>query len=142
MDYSARVKWVEGWSHLIADALSRAPLPIEKGDGINYIQVVQSLDTQLDELRNAASKDEAYSTLTETFKTRSATEVKRLPASHPAAAYKAYWDELSLHSDGKLLLYQSDHIVVPTAERASILELLHCGPVSYTHLTLPTNREV
>ena len=87
VDYSAKVKWVEGRSHLIADALSRSLLPIEKGDEINYVQVVQSLDPQLDALRNAASADEAYTKLTETFKSRSAAEVKRLPASHPCLLY-------------------------------------------------------
>ena len=67
-----------------------------------------ALDPLLDDIRNAVSADEAYKTLTETFITRSVAKVKRLPASHPAALYKAYWDELSLHTDGKLLLYPTE----------------------------------
>ena len=47
--------------------------------------------------------------------------------------------------DAALLVVAADESVMPqTAEHLAILDLLDIshGPVSYTHLTLPTNREV
>ena len=131
LDYSFTTQWVEGKGHLITDALSRAPVQPADAEAdaekLSAVSVIQSLDPQLDELRQAAGESEEYRRLVEAVSTLTAKQARRLSSAHPAAPYKPVWDELSVHTDGQLLLYQADRLVVPEKERARILALLHLG---------------
>ena len=85
------------------------------------------MDPSLDSLRIAANNCSSYTTLLEAVKTLSPEEAKQLPASDPACQYKSVWGDLSVHTDGQLVLFQSDRIVVPQQEHQRLLQLLHKG---------------
>lgn len=127
LDYAFDVEWVEGKTHLIADALSRSPLPGGSDQAYYIASIIHSLDPQLDDLRSAASKCPEYKRLLRALQTMDLAAVRRLPATDPIGAYKSIWDELSIYEDQKLILYQADRIFVPKPDRQRILELLHRG---------------
>ena len=127
LDYSFKVEWVEGKSHLIADALSRNPVNGPNTELASINSVLHSLDPSLDGLRSGAKECPSYQRLVECVKSLSPSAAKSLPPSDAASAYKSVWDDLSMHSDGQLVLFQTDRIVVPASNRASILKLLHRG---------------
>ena len=128
VDYSFDVEWVEGKTHLIADALSRYPIqPALEDQAYLVSSVLHSLDPSLDPIRTAALSCDQYKRLLQAVKTMSTQEIKRLPDSDPLAPYKQIWHELSVHTDGQIVLYQADRIVVPIDERKRLLGLLHRG---------------
>ena len=126
LDYAFDTKWVEGKGHLIADALSisAADDAIEK---ILALPIIQSLDSQLDSLHQAAMESESYHRLFKAVSTLTPKQACRLSSAHLVAPYKPAWNELSIHTDSKLVLYHTDQIVMPVSERGRILDLLHWG---------------
>ena len=127
-DYQFDVEWVEGKTHYIVDALSRHPIgePFSE-QAFGLAAVLHSLDPSLTPLCNAAIDCPAYQRLLNAVKTMDKTQLKNLPDSDPIAPYKSVWDELSVHHQGQLVLYQTDRIVVPASERPRLLDLLHRG---------------
>ena len=125
--YNFCVEWVEGKTHYIADALSRAPCSkpteediVESGK-VARVRAVGYKDPKITKLEEIAEKDEEYSTLIETFKNRTKINDIKDP-HHPAQAYKKEWHNISL--DGKLLILKN-RIVVPKSARKFILDKLH-----------------
>ena len=47
------------------------------------------------------------------LKTLTPADVKKIPNTDPLTVYKQVWDDLSIHTDDKLVLYQCDRIVIP-----------------------------
>ena len=128
VDYSFTVEWVEGKTHLIADALSRSPVDTANDQAFLTVRsVLHSLDPQLDSMRAAAASCPLYQRLLHAVQNMSTSEFKQLSSSDPLSLYKSVWNELSVHEDNQLVLYQTDRIVVPQSERSRILELLHQG---------------
>ena len=130
LDYTFTVEWVEGKTHCIADALSRYPLQIPDSllDQTYHVSaMIHSLDPSLDSLRQAAADCDLYQRLVHAVRTFTKQDVKNMPNTDPLAVYKQVWDDLSLHTDDQLVLYQCDRIVVPVSERPRLLEALHLG---------------
>ena len=120
-DYSMEVTWTPGKTHLIADALSRAPVfdPAEPGAEVN---AVEASDPALQPLFQAAASDESYMRVIEALV--SGKRVEALPPDHPARIFKSIWEDLSVHEDS-LLVLDGQRIVVPPAARAEVLGALH-----------------
>ena len=129
--------WVAGKTHLIADALSRAPLDhgsdidedIDCADTnvVNFVRktvchfgnnfgVVKSLE-------DAASSDEEYVELIDAFVNNKCP--RRLPVGHPARAYLSIWDRLTLA--GRLLAIDGCRVVIPPSKRKEVLQRLHAS---------------
>jgi hypothetical protein len=77
----------------------------------------------------AASVDETYKqVLTEVKKGSERNELKNLPRTHPAVAFKYCWDLISIQSGPggqQLLLMDGNRVVVPAKSRKQILCQLH-----------------
>ena len=89
--------------------------------------ILHSLDPSLLNLTKAAGECPSYTRLLSAIRDLPIVTFKSLPASDPLSAYKSIRDDISIHPDGTLLLYQCDRIIVPITERPRILELLHMG---------------
>ena len=127
-DYNFCPEWVEGKTHYIADALSRNPVENFEDQAYIVASVLQSMDPQLDDLRSAASESEQYQRLLNAVKNYTLKEMKNtFQAQDPIRQFSSYWDDLSVYTDGQLILYRADRLVVPTSQRQRILELLHRG---------------
>ena len=92
---------------------------------MHIASILHSLDPQLDSLRAAASEDPLYQKLLRFIK--NGCDWKSLSALDELYLYKQFINELSIHEDDQLLLYQTDRIFVPTSHRQHILELLHAS---------------
>ena len=129
VDYSFTVKWVAGKDHLIADALSRAPVfPPEDdeddyaGDSVVCNRVAE--DPRMQSLFDHAEEDVAYRKVVDVI--RSGTDLSKLPSAHPAHLYRNVWHELALFDDANdTLLVLNDKLVVPSTAVPEILSLLH-----------------
>ena len=128
-DFSFTVTWVAGKEHVIADALSRAPVFSHDEDGKdedtqnpNMVYAIKSQDLKLEKLCDIAKDDVEYQCLVEALK--SDVPLNKLPYSHPARLYKSVWHQLALH-DNALIIYDDQRILVPRAARSDILKLLH-----------------
>ena len=124
--YTFNIVWVPGKIHLIADALSRAPVfrPVqEEVICANYVLVCAvAEDPLLQPLYDAAAADQEYQDIISAFKTGKPLSV--LPPLHPARALRSYWDDISLF-DNALIIFQDHRIFVPAALRKHFLEELH-----------------
>ena len=119
--YNFNVTWVPGKTHLIADALSRAP--ISEPDLCEDYAVVSAIsyhDPKLNELEELSTKDVDYQKLVQVFQDN--IPIKNLDNNHPLHLYKKIWNEVSL--EGNLLIYQN-RIIIPKNARKFILRLLH-----------------
>ena len=126
--YNFEVKWVEGKSHYIADALSRAPVDAPE-DIENVVNVTMKVaeDPQLQMLYDAAADDQDYAMIIAAL--LAGKDCKLLGPTHPARAYSSVWNNLSIYND-TLILLDGHRIVVPEAVRKNILDILHvphCG---------------
>ena len=129
INYNFIVHWTPGKTHLIADALSRAPafapkeketLSEEEKKGEVYVNQTAK-DPILQELYDAAEKDEDYQAIINALlKGKTPTQ---LPPSHPARQFANVWEDLSVHDS--LLTLEGNRIVIPKGKREMILELLH-----------------
>ena len=136
MPYKIKMSWVQGKTHLVADALSRSPV----------FSPEEEIDEEMPKIRRLESNnkpcltlpddplflplveaiDSDYEAVIAAFK--SDTRLAKLPKEHPARAYKAIWDDISLAKvgDRELLLYDQ-RIIVPLAARAPLLTRLHAS---------------
>ena len=120
--YSMEVKWIQGKTNLMSDALSRAPVfnhnPSPADTTINAI----TSSPALDHLITLAKADGPYQETIAAW--RQNTNPKHLPPSHAAKAYAKIWPELSLHLG---LLTHNGRAIVPHSARRYILDLLHAA---------------
>ena len=122
-DYRMSVVWTPGKTHLIADALSRAPVfQTAELDQPAITNSAEVLDPQLRLIFDAARADECYQAVVDALLRD--TQAENLPPAHPANAYKSIWQRLSLRYDS-LLVFDAGRIVIPAAVRQQILALLH-----------------
>jgi len=123
LDYSFNITWTQGKSHLIADALSRAPVfdaPIREASAC-IMNVYDGTDPALAPLQEAAKDDATYQQIMGAALKKIPRHL--LPKDHPARIYKSMWDNISIESD--LLIYDGCRIIVPLAQRKRILQVLH-----------------
>ena len=130
-NYAFEVIWSPGKCHLIADALSRAPVfhPGQEEQVTCNVELAYAIaeDPILQPLYDAAEIDSDYQETIKAF-----VEDKRpehLPPTHPARILKSFWDDISIFDD-VLLVYKDNRIYVPKNYRSSILDKLHlshCG---------------
>ena len=124
--YNFNITWVPGKIHLIADALSRAPVfrPVEEEViSANYVLVCAiAEDPLLQPLFDAAAADQDYQDIISAFKAGKPLSV--LPPMHPARALRSYWDDISLFNNA-LIIFQDHRIFVPSSLRPTYLEELH-----------------
>jgi hypothetical protein len=128
VNYTFNIKWAAGKEHLIADALSRAPVfPGEEDEDAEHVRTAVCrqvcTDLALQPLLKAAA-DPAYRAVVEAF--RSGIN----PATRIATRAMAnIWADLSLMDDrpDTLLLYQGTRIVVPAGARPDIIRKLHAS---------------
>ena len=124
--YSFNVEWVEGKNHVIADALSRAPLfsPPETDLSLSNSVVCRAIasDPLLQQMFDAAERDPSYRDVVNAFK--SGISKKGMPLSHPARPYLNVWDTISLYEE-TLLVLDGLRIIVPSTFRANVLSKLH-----------------
>ena len=126
-EYSFEVKWVEGKSHYIADALSRAPVfePQEEeltiDCAINCLRLTDSKAISiLDEIRG-----EEYKQLINCI--ISNRELKDLPPDHPARKYKEMGKRISISTTGNtyVAMLDSKRIIIPEKAIPAILDECH-----------------
>ena len=129
MPFSFDVTWTPGKSHLIADALSRAPLfspPEEENEAVKSVIAasVSPIDPALAPFYEAAASDRAYQQCIQAIKDD--VPLKSLPPEHAAHTLAPVWHKLSLFGN-TLLLVDGHRIVVPRERRAPLLEELHAA---------------
>ncbi|TRY79255.1 hypothetical protein TCAL_16081, partial [Tigriopus californicus] len=125
--YTFNVTWVSGKTHLIADALSRAPLSNESGEEIDILQcslssVGASRDVSFQELTIAAQKDPEYQAIIDVFNSKS--KIDTLPPQHRAKMFSNIWNEISFDDQHRILLFHN-RVIVPRLIRRSLLDKLH-----------------
>lgn len=130
VDYNFTVNWTPGKDHLIADALSRAPVfPGEEEDGEperHYVRFTQLTDSLSIFYEHAATP--VYERLVNGIR-----EDVHPKSTAGLELFASVWDDLSLleqSTQGTLVVYQAHRIVVPVGARPHVLELLHkshCG---------------
>jgi len=122
--YNFNMKWVEGKAHMVADALSRAPVATPKQtDSVEQnIGVIVTRNPELEALDKAALEDEEYQLVIRRLHSG-------LPAArgmaHPATLFKHVWGDLSV--EGNLMILEGNRIIPPRGERARLLETMHIG---------------
>ena len=120
------MKWEPGKTHLIADALSRAPVfaPPEDEEEDDHTMVRQAdvEDPRILLLNETAQDDNDYRRIIEALS--STMPASRFPLEHPASQFAKLWDKLSLHKH-RLLILDGNRIVVPQAARKKLLALGH-----------------
>ena len=128
-DYSLRVTWTPGKTHLIADALSRAPVfdPPEEEDPdvdneVVCNAVVVASDPLLQEMCEAAAADQDYCSVVKAV--LQGKNVSDLPKWHMAKKFKNIWKDVSI-AEEVLLCISATRIIVPVAMRKKILSQLH-----------------
>ena len=100
-NFSFEVKWVEGKTHMIADALSRAPVFQPEEDGNEAIdKAIRCLQTtESNELADIAEAiDDKYNSILQAVK--SDANFKLLPSHHPARQLLSISTQLAQHERG------------------------------------------
>lgn len=126
--FTFELTWHAGKTHLIADALSRAPIfpaePEEVESQVMCMRIIE--DPALNTLFEAAAEDASYLALIHALRTR--LPAHKLPASHPARVYIHIYDELSLLDDrDATLVIWGERIIVPQKARGELLRKLHAS---------------
>ena len=131
--YSFTVKWVEGKTHYIADALSRYPV-FNPDSSIDAEMAEPELPEIVKCMRTTHAHglqdicqyiDNDYKMIADIVE--SDQKWQRFSRTHPAMQYKGIMHRLSLHRTDKhkLILLDRTRIVIPTAARQYILKTLH-----------------
>ncbi len=120
--YSFTTAWVEGKTHCVADALSRAPI----WDGNKCDEACAALvaarpaDSKVEDLSEKANADDRYNAIKEAI----GKPLTSLPPGHPAKELTGVWNTIGTTAGG-LLVVDGSRILVPAAARAAILKTLH-----------------
>ena len=120
--FSFTVKFIEGKYHLIADAMSRAPVfdPPEEEDDIWVNSILAdhiAADPALQSIYDIAAADDDYQSIVHAL--ISDIDLKNLPPNHPARVFRSIWDDLSVKDD-VLLIMNDSRLVVPFNLEASV----------------------
>ena len=134
VEFSFHVDYRKGADHQIADALSRAPLwpcdfDLSDPSEEHICNLIKNdiSDPLLQPLIKAANSCENYQKLITAIK--SFKKFEDIPKDHCAREYSKVWRNLSIHSNG-LVVLDLHRIVVPKDYRDHVLEILHtahCG---------------
>jgi hypothetical protein len=129
------VIWTEGKSHLIADALSRAPIFVLLEDSSDHMVLcygVQPKDPLLHAVYNAAIADPIYQS--EVTVIKRGKLVSKLQKGHPGKVYISVWDQFSILDDAILIIGTTK---IPMALRPQLQKQLHM-----THAGVGRTREL
>ena len=135
--YSFQVDWVQGKTHLIADALSRSPVfkpdedsSFEQDSPAFCFSVEAEEDPALQLLVDAVDDD--YRLIVSAVTSRECP--KGLPRTHPAREFLKVWDRLSILPvlEDSLVALDGARIVVPPSARPAVLRELHKAHCGYT----------
>ena len=127
--YGMKFQWVAGKKHMIADALSRAPVFAAEQDDTSdeegEVCMRVFTDPKMQRLFDAAAADTDYQSVVSAVK--AGLNPKSLPFNHPSRAFSNVFERLSLFDsqEDTLLLLDASRLVVPAAERGNILKMLH-----------------
>ena len=122
VDYSFKVTWCPGKDHLIADALSRAPVWPGEPEPEEIILRAVSVDPALTFMFEAAREDQHYQELVFALK------AGMKPSSVFLSPYVGVWESLSIltkEKEASLVVFDGFRIVVPQSIRGEILRRLH-----------------
>ena len=120
IDYNLKLEWAEGKSHMIADALSRAPVQEPEASGVEVLEIRTLMATfpPMQAIFDAAEEDEEYQQLIKAWKNG-----ENISQNKHLAQYAGIWNQVSLQ-DG-LLVVDSNRIIVPQGVRKVLLKTLH-----------------
>ena len=122
IEFTFEVRWVEGKTHYIADALSRAPVfvPEEEEFTINCAITHCRQIKERSEIMHtfAGLQQEEYTQLIEA--TLEGKDFSKLPLTHPARAYKSIADRISISKAGP-----TDVAMLDSNAVQSIMKELH-----------------
>ena len=121
-DYDFEVTWVPGKEHLIADALSRSPIPAS--DPPELVRKCTGDDPRIEEIRRHAEDDDEYTELIRSLD----TDFEKLPDSHPMRLFKGIRSFVSLEDN---LLFYNDKIIIPGNYRKKLQDKLHIAHVGF-----------
>ena len=128
--YVFSVTWVAGKTHLMADALSRAPL-VAKAEDWDVEEAGAMCSVSFGYKENGGEfmkpSDTDYAALVKLLKTGSALKQGEIPAGHPAKEFQANWDRLSLYKSSDIIVLDGYKIVVPKSARRELLARLHAS---------------
>ena len=124
--YTFEVIWTPGKTHLIADALSRAPvfLPKEAEAVICNATLAHTVaeDPALQPIYDAIENDKDYKSIISAI--LNGITAKNLPPNHPGKHFSNIWNDLSVF-DNTLIVWDDSRIIIPQTSRKSILNKLH-----------------
>ena len=142
-NYTFHIEWVEGKNHLIADALSRAPVFTAEEFAMQADTAIHCLQAKSSEsLADIGLKrDEGYLQLLAAV--RSGKDFASLPPCHAARKYKSISDQISITSlDGSdIAMLDGSRIIVPQPAQRKVLQELHRSHSGHTK-TLKTARQL
>ena len=139
LDYNFHVKWVAGKDNIIADALSRAPSPSSAGGTALPVNAcVAAPDNTRKLISDSAKSCATYSSILQAF--NEGRLLNNLPCDHPARRLRQVWDQLSVTSEG-ILIVNGHQIYMPAGARKHVLQMLHRGHCGYAK-TLATARRL
>jgi hypothetical protein len=125
VDYNFRIDWCPGKDHLVADALSRAPVfqeddqaTITEEENVALCFKVAE-DPALQSLYDDAEEDDTYTRIIEAWKKNENPKTNQV-----LIPYAGVWEQISLFDDS-LLVLDGQRIVVPRNAQKRILKLLH-----------------
>ena len=124
--YPIHVVYKPGKELLIADTLSRAPLPQQASElefqqyDINILHTLPITEPKLAELKEQTNKDTTLCDLTKTVQDGwPETKADALPGAKPFWNYR---DEITYHHG---VLFKGSKVIIPSAMQANMLKLVH-----------------
>jgi hypothetical protein len=131
LGFSYKVEWIARKNHVIADALSRAPVfAAEDHEDIIICKVTEEVpDPALTEHTAQAKLDGSYQEVIASL--RSGAPVRTLNDRHPAQQYRGQWDAMAIEETYNFLTYHK-RIIIPKAARKKILSSLHAHTTGRT----------
>lgn len=127
-DYQFEVTWAEGKNHLIADALSRAPVwecEVDNDEGVDVdVRVMMMENPSMQLLFDSAEEDSVYQKLISAWR-----QNEDIAGNDQLSAYAGVFDRMSFE-DG-LLVLDGAKVVVPQAACPAVLKLLHIPHTGY-----------